>query len=125
MNWSEALELVVAKTKHSRYRALVASDHPDHEYWRRRIVELATGVIDYPPLATQVTNALKAGLAFVASGFKLTDQAEHDRRLSICRAPCEFWDREQGRCRACGCVDEWKAWVETQKCPKGFWEAKS
>ena len=59
------------------------------------------------------------------SGLKLVDQAEHDRRRAICLKPCEFYDAAADRCRACGCVDNWKAWIESQDCPKDFWKVKS
>jgi hypothetical protein len=41
MEWIKALELIVARTLHSRYRALCADDHPDHCAWRRLLLRLA------------------------------------------------------------------------------------
>jgi hypothetical protein len=43
MDWQEALEVVLARTKHRRYVELCAAEHPDHEYHRRRMIEKATG----------------------------------------------------------------------------------
>jgi hypothetical protein len=41
MNWYEALDVVVARTHHARYRDLCADDHPDHCAWRRLMLRLA------------------------------------------------------------------------------------
>jgi hypothetical protein len=124
MTWTEALEVVVSRTGVERYRTLTADDWHDHEWWRAEMVRMESQPyetpIQYPPLATQIGNALKAGLQFATSGFKLATQQEHDRRLSICHT-CKFWDRAQDRCTKCGCVDTWKAWVETQNCPIKIW----
>ena len=137
MAWADDLETVVSRTGVERFRWLTSEDNPDahgRERYRVQMVEMALQPAQerpaaptapaYPPFAEQVGNALKAGLKFLTSGCKITDQAEHDRRLSICRAPCEFWDKAQGRCVKCGCVDEWKAWVDSQKCPMNYWEVK-
>jgi hypothetical protein len=43
MDWPEALELVILRTGHERYRDLCADEHPDHEEWRRKIIARATG----------------------------------------------------------------------------------
>jgi hypothetical protein len=127
--WTEALDAVVERTGVARYRELCDSSRPDHEEWRAIIVNMAsepvapvTTPIAYPPLHVQVKNALTAGLKFAASGFKLVSQEEYDRRLAICRAPCEFWDPTQERCTKCGCVDTWKAWLDSQKCPMDYWK---
>ena len=128
MTYEDALEIVVARTKHERYRFLVSEANPDHEAWRAQIVALATGepiarhepAPDYPSLATQVGNAIGAAVSFVASGFKVADQAEVDRRLAICRE-CEQFDAERVRCRACGCCVNFKSLVESQACPLKKW----
>jgi hypothetical protein len=134
--WTDALEIVVSRTGAERLRYLCSEENPDvpgRARYRKQVTEMAAqpavaprpiSAPSYPPLAEQVTNALKAGLSFAASGFKLTSQAEHDRRLSICQAPCEFWDKELGRCVKCGCVDTIKAWIESQKCPMDYWKKK-
>ena len=43
MTWTEALEIVVARTKHERYRVLCSDDHRDREIWRARLISHATG----------------------------------------------------------------------------------
>jgi hypothetical protein len=126
MNWQAALEIVVERTKVERYRTLTADDWPDHDQYRAEMVRMALEPhkppVQYPPLTEQIGNALKAGVKFAASGFKLVSSEEHDRRLEICRAPCQFWDPTQERCTKCGCVDTWKAWLDSQKCPMDYWK---
>jgi hypothetical protein len=44
MTWRDALEIVVARNGHQRYRALVADDNPDtlqRDEWRRDLVRMA------------------------------------------------------------------------------------
>jgi hypothetical protein len=129
MDWIEALEIVVKQSLVERYIFLCSEEYPDHEKWRQEMIRMAGGdpgsatVPHYPPLTEQIGNALAAGVKFLASGGKLASDEEHERRLSICQAPCEFWDPEQSRCRACGCVDTWKARLESQRCPKGYWDS--
>jgi hypothetical protein len=43
MDWTEALEMMVARTHHERYRMLCADSHPDHEAYRVLMIRLATG----------------------------------------------------------------------------------
>jgi hypothetical protein len=41
VDWIKALEIVVARTHHTRYRDLCAEDHSDHCAWRRLMIRLA------------------------------------------------------------------------------------
>src|SRR5437879_5762329 len=120
MTWTEAVETVVARTGHERYRELCADDRPDHEAWRAKVIAKVTGqpapAPSYPSLATQAGNAIGAAVRFVASGGATVDQAEQERRLGICRE-CEHFDAEQGRCRVCGCFAKLKARLESEHCP--------
>lgn len=63
MDWSEALEIVIARTRHERFRVLCAGDHADHEVWRRKVIELAGGEpppsLDLPAIFAEA----KAGAA--------------------------------------------------------------
>ncbi len=43
MTWQDALDLVVARTRHERYRVLCHDKHPDHAIWRARMISQATG----------------------------------------------------------------------------------
>lgn len=76
----------------------------------------------YPPLAEQAASLARAAVRFAASGFKLADQAERERRREICRAcPSGLYDDEKDRCRACGCLASVKPWLGSESCPKGHW----
>jgi hypothetical protein len=122
MNWQEALEIVLERTKHERYRVLCADDHPDHDAWREQMVAKATGEAppekNYPPIVTQVKNLFRAVRVFARSGFKLTPRKARLERLAICRT-CEWFD-ESGpiaRCKQCGCSNSAKVWIATDGCP--------
>lgn len=43
IDWPEALEIMVARTKHERLRELCHESYPDHLAYRRLIVEQAGG----------------------------------------------------------------------------------
>jgi hypothetical protein len=56
MTWTEALEVVLARTKHEPYRAKCDESNPSHAIWRDRMIEKATGVppvVADPPPADQ------------------------------------------------------------------------
>lgn len=74
----------------------------------------------YPTIWEQARNLSSSMVAAAASGFAHVDQAEQDRRLTICHG-CEFFDPSQGRCTKCGCVARWKAWLASEHCPGGKW----
>jgi len=127
MNWKTALDLVVARTGHERFRVLCADAWPDHAAYRRLVLRMASSYglgLKYPSLIQQGTNAVKAVgsvVASVARGEPVTvPQEEQDRRLAICHA-CEFWDATQGRCSKCGCFGQWKTWLASQRCPIEKW----
>lgn len=48
MTWETALEIVVERTRHERFRVLCDESHPDHEGARRTVITLAGGTP--PPL---------------------------------------------------------------------------
>jgi hypothetical protein len=122
MDWREALEIVVGRTGHIRYRELAAQEHPDHDLWRDRLVEMATGQAapQYPPLAAQARSALgAAGRAVGAalSGAEVVRSGDEIARcLAICHA-CEHFVATDGRCSICGCVAAWKIRLATEHCP--------
>jgi hypothetical protein len=129
MTWQEARDSVVERSGVGRYGDLCADEHPDHEWWRAEMIRMESqpyeAPVQYPSLTEQIGNALAAGVKFLMSGGKLVSAEEHERRLSICQGGCEWYDPDQSRCRACGCVDTWKARLESQRCPKGHWEAEA
>lgn len=42
--WESALAMVAEARNSGRYVELCADEHPDREYWRQRMIEIATGV---------------------------------------------------------------------------------
>jgi hypothetical protein len=126
MNWTEALEIVVARTRHDAYRALCDEDNPDvtsRDAYRSLMISMASEEPvnqSYPSWWTQITSAAGAVVEFAASGFKVATEAEQADRLAICQA-CEHYDAEADRCRKCGCFSAVKAWVAVQHCPIGKW----
>jgi hypothetical protein len=78
----------------------------------------------YPPLMTQLGNALKAsGRALQAlgtgKGVKVADEVLKSRK-TICEG-CEDFDKQRGRCKACGCFTKFKLMLKTEQCPRNLW----
>lgn len=48
MNWREALEIVVSRSGHERYRELCAEAHPEHAAHRERVVAKAAALAGRP-----------------------------------------------------------------------------
>jgi hypothetical protein len=69
---------------------------------------------------TAVAAAAAETKAILQGGAPLAD-AEVERRLSICAAPCEHYIAAANRCRACGCFLRFKTALRTGKCPAGKW----
>jgi hypothetical protein len=120
MTYVEALDIVVARTRHERFRELCADGHPDHGAWRAEMIRRAGGVEAYPSLVTQAGSALKAAAGFIASGGAVVTREEHDRRRGICGA-CEHLDAARDRCRKCGCFLAAKPWMAREHCPIQKW----
>lgn len=115
MDWTQALEIVVARTGVERYRELCEGDSEQAGKYRALMIRLA-----YPPLIEQAGNAARAAAGFVASGFALADEAEQSRRLAICGG-CEFFASDANRCAKCGCGLSLKARLASSSCPTGRW----
>jgi hypothetical protein len=124
MDWTEALEIVIAETGHERYRDLCSDDHPDRDAWRANMVARATGEPSYPSYGAMARNALGAAarvVGAVATGQRvLLTQSEIDARLAVCTS-CDRWDEEKARCRKCGCA-QFKLHLATEVCPLSKWE---
>jgi hypothetical protein len=129
MDWEEALEIVIARTRHEAFRRICADANPDirrRDAMRSTVVRVAMGEPAYPPVRTMAGNLARAAFRVagaVAAGKPLiVDRAEKDRRLTICTA-CDQYDAPKGRCKACGCAINLKARLksETGKCPKMKW----
>jgi hypothetical protein len=74
MTWQDALEIVVARTGHQRYRALCDHSHPDHGGYRELVLTLAGQPPPRPrsatiPLAGDAIAALagRLGIAWAVS----------------------------------------------------------
>lgn len=91
---------------------------PDGHRWRVIHDLRNADKIEYPSAGAMVKSAAKAAADFAASGFKVIDATERERRLDICHA-CEFFDA--GRCRKCGCFMTIKARIAASRCPIGKW----
>lgn len=123
MTWQEALEIVVARTGHARYRELTSADFPDefgrNEY-RRMVTEMAVNApvtpTSYPPVATMIGSLWREMLAFVRSGGQLASKEERARRRAICEV-CSFWNAAARRCTQCGCKGDIKVYSLVAKCP--------
>ena len=129
MTWQQALETVVERTRHERYRELCAESHPAHVDWCAKVVQMAQPATEYPSLWTQATNAAGAlgrvAGAVLAGEPVRVDQAEYDRRLAVCRG-CEKYDSSRAACTVCGCQMAGvvgKASLATEVCPLGKWKA--
>lgn len=117
---AEALDIVITRTKHERFRWLCSEDNPDieqREAYRAQVMAMASGErLQYPPLWRQAVNAATAAGRAIASGFASVSEDERDRRLLICM-DCEHYDHAQERCTKCGCFGRWKTFLATEHCP--------
>lgn len=52
MTWQEALEKVSAQRNSPRLVELCGDSNPDREYWRGRVIEMASGVEPGPRMAS-------------------------------------------------------------------------
>jgi hypothetical protein len=129
-DWRAALDLVVARTGHARYRTLCDDAHPDRGAWRARMVAKAAGMADapapappsYPPLARQALNlagaASRAAVAALTGGAVSVPADVLAGRRAAC-LPCEFNGlRDSGgiRCTRCGCGAKKLEWAQ-ESCP--------
>lgn len=83
---------------------------------------------NYPTLIQQAKNAISSGIDYIKSGFKNSDEEEKQRRMEICTGntekgipQCPSYDKEQNRCRECGCFLNLKTRMESGSCPLGRW----
>jgi hypothetical protein len=130
-DWKEALEIVIGRTKHERYRVLTADSHPGHAAYRRSIIakannlpppqpEYSPGQQEFPTLLEMAGSAAAAAkrLAFAwMRGNEVTVSLEEmEERLAKCM-DCEHFDHRSIRCRRCGCWLRKKAALKTEHCP--------
>jgi hypothetical protein len=123
MTWDQAMEIVVRRTHHERYRWLTSDDNPDvmqRDGYRRLMVLKAAEKVEYPPRLTQAKTAMRAAVRWARSGFRIVSWRERQRRMEICKA-CPLFDAARIRCTVCGCSGLAKPWLATEVCPKGYW----
>jgi hypothetical protein len=129
MEWPEALESEVARTKNERLRELCGETHPDHVVHRQRVLAKAINgpkALAYPSLLEQAGNAIGALGRVAGAAIQgkpvLVDIDEKNRRLAICDT-CEFFDHARERCSKCGCPAKLKVALATEigHCPIGLW----
>ena len=75
---------------------------------------------EMPRLTEMTGNAVRSAIEFVATGAELVDDAEHERRLTICEI-CENKLPGRNRCTECGCNLRAKAMAKVFQCPIGKW----
>ena len=111
------------------YPALIERLHRNPAKWRAvhdqiNGIATPTPAPTYPPIATQIGNAVGAAgraIAAVASGEKVVvSTEEQERRLAVCHG-CDRFDAKQDRCSACGCFSRWKSILATEVCPLSKW----
>mgnify|MGYP000114120605 CR=1 FL=1 len=74
---------------------------------------------EYPSIAQQAKNMAQSAKD-VAKDPRWVDNEEYERRMTLCRA-CPLYDKEQNRCRKCGCMLKGKARFKAGKCPIQKW----
>lgn len=91
--------------------------HLMHIVNRSRVAQEASKARTFPPITTQVGNALESLQTFLGHP-EVSSREEQERRLSICRACENFQDR---RCILCGC----RLWLKVKgrdlHCPINKW----
>lgn len=130
MDYREALEIVIARTGHERYRALVAEDNPDlfqRDAYREAVIRQAGGQPDPPPprpagppLSARIAGLVRAAVHVARSRFRRVPRAEFERRRALCHR-CEFFDADRVRCLKCGCHLAVKPWAAALHCPIEKW----
>ncbi len=74
---------------------------------------------EYPSIAQQAKNLAQTARD-VARDSRWVDDVEYERRMTLCRA-CPLYDKQQNRCRKCGCMLKGKARFKAGKCPIQKW----
>lgn len=76
--------------------------------------------VEMPSLIQQATNFTKSTIKHVTTGAKNADMNLQQQRLDICN-DCSFYDKENDRCKKCGCFLKVKTkWLSSQ-CPLKKW----
>lgn len=73
-----------------------------------------------PSILSKLFSLTKATVSYIASGMKQTTDEELKRRLEIC-GTCTLFDKENFKCKACGCYLKYKAGWADQHCKEEKW----
>lgn len=73
IDWIAALDRVVARTGHGRFRALCDAAHPDHAAWRARVVGLAADPPGSGPARRPVAESAELARAMRACPYRSTE----------------------------------------------------
>jgi hypothetical protein len=122
MTWQDALTQLAADRQIELFRRICSDAHPierERLDYRRLVVRLASG--KQPSVWTQVKTATTAAVGFAASGFQTAPPDVIEQRKATCET-CPHYDLGKERCLVCGCSTAWKAWMNRQECPRGFWK---
>jgi len=71
-------------------------------------------------LAKRFGKSVLKEVAAIANGQSGVTPEEIAERMDACR-PCEMYDAEQNRCKACGCFLNAKALFRSAECDLGKW----
>jgi hypothetical protein len=118
MEWFEAVDVMVTRTGHERFRWLCSEENPDEgqrDGYRYQVVAMATGTPPEPPgLFRKAVNLARATAEHVAAGLHRLSDEDSQARLNIC-FHCEMF---RGRsCAICGCNMVEKVYWAEQRCP--------
>jgi hypothetical protein len=123
LSWQESLEHNIVLTGTESYRAKCNESHPKHEAWRAEMIRMATEPpIQYPPISTQIKNAIGAtgrAIAAVATGkpVLVPDSVYQEREAKCVANRCGQYDAAQRRCFLCGCKTQAKLRAAQEECP--------
>jgi hypothetical protein len=117
MTWQNAMQVVVARTRHERYRWLCSDENPDvasRDGYRRLVIKMAGGdPASVPPVHVQAVNLWRSIKAFAKSGGKLAPKSVRAARQATCNV-CPHWTGF--RCGRCGCTGL-KLYSAAAECP--------
>jgi hypothetical protein len=80
----------------------------------------APSPVQMPSLWQQAKNLTKSVVEHVKTGAAEVTPEEKQARLDICNG-CEFFNKENNRCKKCGCMMLVKSAWESASCPIGLW----
>jgi hypothetical protein len=121
MNLSQAIDIVVARTGHERFRELTDPAHPAYDpAYAPWIMAQAGASPEGPGLLRKAANLAGAVVEHVRAGLPTADAETAAARLATCRG-CDKFDAARMACNLCGCQMAVKVtWLE-QKCPIEKW----